>query len=181
VLQRQRVVVILVAAVLVVLRTAVFLFFEGSFNSDQAVTGLTTTHLIEGRAFPVFKYGQDYQLAVQVWMAAPLFILFGPSEFLLRLPLLVVNIGLATLLIQLLQREFGLRPWMALLVASPFLLAPPGTSMRLIEPSGGNVEPLLMVPGGCDGTRLPSRPCWRWVSSNESSRSTPSGRCCSWN
>ena len=95
-----------------------------------------TTHLIERRAFPVFKYGQDYQLAVQVWMAAPLFMLFGPSEFLLRLPLLI----------QLLQRELRLRPWMALLVATPFLLAPPGTSMQLIEPSGGNVEPLLMVP-----------------------------------
>lgn len=144
--RRQRVVVLVVAAILVLLRTAVFLFFEGSFNSDQAVTGLMTTHLIEGRAFPVFKYGQDYQLAVQVWMAAPLFMLFGPSEFLLRLPLLLVNIGLATLLIQLLQRELGLRPWMALLVATPFLLAPPGTSMQLVEPSGGNVEPLLMVP-----------------------------------
>ncbi len=131
---------------LIIVRTAVFLFFEGSFNSDQAVTGLMTTHLIEGRAFPVFKYGQDYQLAIQERMAAPLFMLFGPSEFLLRLPLLFVNIGLATLLIQLLQRELRLRPWMALLVATPFLLAPPDTSMQLIEPSGGNVEPLLMVP-----------------------------------
>jgi hypothetical protein len=99
---RERVAVLCVAAILIIVRTAVFLFFEGSFNSDQAITGLMTTHLIEGRAFPVFKYGQDYQLAVQVWMAAPLFMLFGPSEFLLRLPLLFVNIGLATLLIQLL-------------------------------------------------------------------------------
>ena len=79
-MRRERVAVLCVAAVLIIVRTAVFLFFEGSFNSDQAVTGLMTTHLIEGRAFPVFKYGQDYQLAVQVWMAAPLFMLFGPSE-----------------------------------------------------------------------------------------------------
>ena len=145
-LRRDRAAVLSVAAILVVFRTAVFLFFEGSFNSDQAVTGLMTTHLIEGRAVPVFKYGQDYQLAVQAWMAAPLFMLFGPSELLLRLPLLFVNIGLAAALVWLLQRELGLRPWMALLVATPFLLAPPGTSMQLIEPSGGNVEPLLLVP-----------------------------------
>ena len=105
------------------------------------------THaLIEGRAVPVFKYGQNYQLAVQAWMAAPLFKLFGPSEFLLRLPLLLVNVGLGALLIRLLQRELGLGARMALLVATPFLLAPPGTSMQLVEPSGGNVEPLLLVP-----------------------------------
>ena len=131
---------------LVVFRSAAFMFFEGAFNSDQAVTGLMATHLIEGRAVPVFKYGQNYQLAVQAWMAAPLFKLFGPSEFLLRLPLLLVNVGLGALLIRLLQRELGLGARMALLVATPFLLAPPGTSMQLVEPSGGNVEPLLLVP-----------------------------------
>ena len=131
---------------LILLRTSAFMFFEGTFNSDQAVTGLMTTHLVEGRAVPVFKYGQNYQLGVQAWAAAPLFALFGPSVFLLKLPLLVANLLLAALLVRLLRTELGLRPWMTLVVASPFLLAPPGTSIQLLEPSGGNVEPLLLVP-----------------------------------
>jgi hypothetical protein len=131
---------------LVIFRAAGPMFFAGAFNSDQAITGLMAPHLVEGRALPVFTYGQNYQLAVQAWMAAPLFKLFGPSVFLLRLPLLLANLALAVLLIRLLRRELGLRPWMSLLVATPFVLAPPGTSMQFLEPSGGTIEPLLLVP-----------------------------------
>ena len=138
--------VICLAMGLVIFRTAATMFFEGAFNSDQAVTGLMATHLIEGRALPVFKYGQNYGLGVQAWMAAPLFKLFGPSVFLLKLPLLLLNLALAALLIRLFRRELGLAPRMALLVATPFLLAPPGTSMQFLEPSGGTIEPLLLAP-----------------------------------
>jgi len=134
------------ALALVLLRSAAPLLFEGAFNSDQAVTGLMATHLVEGRAVPVFKYGQNYQLGVQAWLAAPLFALFGPSVFLLRLPLLLANLALAALLVRLLRRETGLGASTALLAAVPFLLAPPVTSMQFLEPSGGTIEPLLLAP-----------------------------------
>jgi hypothetical protein len=77
------------AAALVLLRSAIFVFFD----SDQAGVGLMAKHLSEGRALPVFTYGQGYRLA------APLLWLFGPSLLALKLPVLLMNIALAMLLI----------------------------------------------------------------------------------
>lgn len=130
-------------AALILLRSAVFVFFDSVFDSDQAVVGLMAKHLSEGRTLPVFKYGQDYQLAVEAWLAAPLFWLFGPSLLALKLPVLVMNIALAMLLVALLERELGLRPALGLLVASLFILAPPGTALLFLETSGGQLQPLL--------------------------------------
>ena len=67
---------ILIAAVL--FRACIFVFWEHSnFDSDQAVMGLMAKHIVEGRAFPVFFYGQYYILGVEAWLAAPLFLLAG--------------------------------------------------------------------------------------------------------
>lgn len=143
--RHERALVLWLAAALVLFRSAVFVFFEGAFDSDQAIVALMAKHLSEGRTFPVFTYGQDYQLAIEAWLAAPLFWLFGPSVFLLKLPLLLVNLALAPLLIRLLERELGLRPMVGLLIASPFVLAPPGTAIYFLEASGGQVEPLFVV------------------------------------
>ena len=50
---------LLLLAALTVVRSAVFVFWPAShFDSDQAITGLMAKHLAEGRAFPVFWYGQ---------------------------------------------------------------------------------------------------------------------------
>ena len=92
-MSQQRMLVFACAAALVLLRSAIFVFFDSVFDSDQAVVGLMAKHLSEGRALPVFKYGQDYQLA------APLLWLFGPSLLALKLPVLLMNIALAMLLI----------------------------------------------------------------------------------
>jgi hypothetical protein len=54
-------------------------------------------HLSELRAIPVFMYGQSYILAVEAWMAAPLFVLFGVSATVLKLPLLCVNLAVVLL------------------------------------------------------------------------------------
>src|SRR5262245_56842378 len=104
-------------ALLVVARSAVFVFWaQSSFNSNQGVFGLMAKHLIEGRAFPVFMYGQNYMLAVESWLAAPLF-LAGPSVAALKLPLLAMNLAVALLLVRVLVREGGLSPAFALLSA----------------------------------------------------------------
>ena len=66
------------------------------------------------RAVPLFMYGQSYILAVEAWMAAPLFLLAGPSIAALKLPLLAVNLATALLLVHLLERDGGLRPVYAL-------------------------------------------------------------------
>lgn len=134
------------ALALVLARSLVFLWWEQPrFNSDQAIVGLMASHLAEGRAFPVFFYGQGYMLGVQAWLAAPVFLLLGPSVFALTLPLVAVNLAVAALLIVLLQREMGLPPWSALAASLFVVLAPPATAALLLEPNGGSVEPLLYV------------------------------------
>ena len=144
--RRRVVVACALAASLVLFRSAMFVFRpQLAFDADQAVFGLMAKHLIEGRAFPLYMYGQNYILAVEAWMAAPMFLLFGVSVTALKLPLLVVNLAVGILLVALLHRETGLGAGLALAASVFFLLAPPGTTARLLETSGGNVEPFLYV------------------------------------
>lgn len=135
-----------VAVAIVLARSLVFTCWEQTrFNSDQAIVGLMAAHLADGRAFPVFLYGQGYMLAVQAWLAAPVFLLLGPSVFALTLPLVALNALVAALLLVLLRRELGLGPWSALAASLFVVLAPPATAALLLEPSGGSVEPMLYV------------------------------------
>ncbi len=142
----ERRVVVTALVVLTLLRCAVFVVFEGSsFDSDQALIGLMAKHLVEGRAWPVFTYGQPYMLGVEAWMAAPFLWLGGTTVPMLKLPLALVNLAIAVGLVLALERWAGLRPRLAALPALFFVLAPPGTTMLFLEVSGGNVEPLLIV------------------------------------
>lgn len=135
---------VVLAAIL--LRTIVFLWWEqASFDADQAVTGLMAKHLVEGRAFPLFFYGQNYLLAVQAWLAAPFFAVLGPTVFALKLPLAILNAVTAALLVRTLTRDVGLGPRDALLAAAFFVLAPPGTSGQLMSALGVSVEPFLYI------------------------------------
>jgi hypothetical protein len=137
--------VITLAGALVALRTIVyFLFDQVSFDSDQAIVGLMAKHLTEGRAFPLFFYGQAYMLGVEAWVAAPFFALFGPTVGALRLSLFAWNVVAAVLLITGFRRS-GLARWMAVVPALFFLVAAPSVSRHLIEAQGGIVEPFLYV------------------------------------
>jgi len=145
-LRRERMLAVGLAVALTVLRSATLVGFEGArFDSDQALLGLMAKHLIEGRAFPVFTYGQPYMLGVEAWMAAPFFLVGGPTVQMLKLPLLLVNVAAAVLLVLGLERFCRLRPLVALVPALFFVLVAPGTATLLLEASGGNVEPFLMV------------------------------------
>ena len=114
------------AAVLVIARSAVFLIWEeAAFDSDQAVFGLMARHIAEGRAAPVFIYGDRYMLAVQAWLAAPLFAIAGSSVAILKAPVVLVNVTTAVLLVWILVRDAELRPSIALVASSFFVLMPP--------------------------------------------------------
>ncbi|MBI4520817.1 MAG: hypothetical protein HY701_08250 [Gemmatimonadetes bacterium] len=144
--RHERTAAIGLAMLLVVARSAVFVFWEqAAFDADQAVMGLMAKHIVEGRAFPVFTYGQQYILGVEAWLAAPLFFVAGPSVAALKLPLLAINAGIAALLVLLLHRHLQIRPWLAFTPALFFILPPPGTAAALLEAGGGNVEPFLYV------------------------------------
>ncbi len=135
-----------VAVALVLFRSALFVIHgQVSFDSDQAVIGLMGKHLAEGRAFPLFLYGQSYILAIEPWLAAPLFLIGGASMAALKLPLLAINVAIAVIMVRLLHEHAGLRPAHALVASLFFVLPSPGASSSLMEAIGGNVEPLLYI------------------------------------
>ena len=134
----------LVVAV-ILFRAAIFVFWERShFDSDQAITGLMAKHLAEGRAFPVFWYGQSYMLAVESWLAAPLFLVFGTSVTALKLPMLAMNFAIASAAARVRPRGRA-APLIAVVPTLFFALPAAGTAARLVEANGGNVEPFLYV------------------------------------
>lgn len=134
------------ALALIAFRSSMFLLYpQLGFDADQAVFGLMAKHLIEGRAFPFFMYGQHYMLAVESWLAAPVFLVAGVSVAALKLPLLLMNAAVGVLLVRLLVRETGLGAGLALVASLFFVLAPPGTAKVLLDAMGGSVEPSLYV------------------------------------
>jgi hypothetical protein len=147
-LKRRQGIAVAWAAVLAIIafRSALFVFRpQLAFDSDQAVFGLMAKHLAEGRAFPVFMYGQNYMLAVEAWAAALVFLLAGVSVAALKLPLLLVNAAVGLLLVTLIMRETCLRAPGAVAASLFFVLPPPGTAAMLVQAMGGNVEPFLYV------------------------------------
>jgi hypothetical protein len=143
---RERLIALSLAAALVLLRSFVFLRYESSFfDSDQAIVGLMAKHLEEGRAFPLFFYGQTYLLAVEAWLAAPLFWVAGASVATLRASLVLTNLAVAMLLIAGLERWGGLRPLLGLAAIVFFAFAPPYTAALLVQANGANIEPFLFV------------------------------------
>ena len=55
-----------------------------------------TKHLSEFRAFPLFFYGQNYMLGVEAWITVPFFWIGGPTVAMQRLPLVLVNLCVAS-------------------------------------------------------------------------------------
>ena len=145
-IRRERLAAMAIVALLVVARSAIFVFWgQSHFDSDQAVIGLMGKHLSEGRALPLFLYGQNYIFAVEAWMAATVFLVAGASVAALKLPLLAINLAVALLLVWLLEREAKLRPALAGVAALCFVLPPPATASMLVEANGVNIEPFLYV------------------------------------
>jgi hypothetical protein len=133
-----------IAIALVAIRSAVPLVTERSLDSDQAIVGLMAKHASEFRTFPLFFYGQNYMLGVQAWLAAPFFWLGGPTVVMLRLPLLLINAGVAWGLIAVFRRV-GLRPALGLVAVLPFAITTPVMSDALLRPLGAAVEPFAWI------------------------------------
>ena len=98
--RRELALAVVAAVFLVAVRSFVPLAYEQAyFDSDQAVVGLMAKHLSELRDFPLFFYGQNYMLGVQAWIAAPFVWLGGATVTMIRLPLLIINATVPSLLI----------------------------------------------------------------------------------
>lgn len=135
----------LAALLLVVLRCAPSIWFEQlDFDSDQAIVGLMAKHLVEGRHFPLFFYGQHYMLGVQAWLAAPFFALGGPTIAMLRLPLLIVNVAVVFwLMAALIDR--GVAAGVAFVATLPLIAPGMVASLQLMATLGASIEPFLYV------------------------------------
>ncbi|RMF23181.1 MAG: hypothetical protein D6760_05960, partial [Deltaproteobacteria bacterium] len=55
------------------------------YLADEGVVGLMGKHILEGRSLPVFFYGQHYLGALEAYLAALSFAIFGVSITSLRL------------------------------------------------------------------------------------------------
>ena len=158
---QERWAALVVAFILIVARSFVFTAYEQTFfDSDQAITGLMAKHLSEGRAFPLFMYGQPYLLAVEAWLAVPVFWIAGPTVAALRTSLILTNAATAALIILGLERWGGLRPAYGLAAAMFFCFPPPFLSSHLVGAGGGNLLPLLFV---LIAWPLRARPIWLGV------------------
>ncbi|MEV4630228.1 glycosyltransferase family 39 protein [Micromonospora sp. NPDC049523] len=95
----------------VVYRLVLLLHEVPPANSDEATSGLVAMHVAQGREFPLFFYGQHYMGALESYLAAPLFAVFGPSTLALRLPNLLLYAAFLALAWQLARRLYT--PWLA--------------------------------------------------------------------
>ena len=59
-------------------------------NSDEGTIGLAALHIAEGRAFPVYFYGQHYMGTLEAYLAAPIVVFTGPTVLALRVPNLLL-------------------------------------------------------------------------------------------
>jgi hypothetical protein len=132
------------ALMIVLLQAYIPLTFEQYFDSDQAVYGLMAKHLSEGRAFPLYFYGQNYLLGVQSWLAVPAFWIGGPTVAMLRTPLVLLNLSVAFGFTWALVR-LGLRPALALIAALPVIAFTPVKAMEFAAAYGAGIEPFLYV------------------------------------
>jgi hypothetical protein len=74
---------LLIAALVLVVRAPFLLRGESFFDSDEAVEGLMALHVLDGE-FPAFLWGQRYKGVPEIYPAAALFLLAGPSVIALK-------------------------------------------------------------------------------------------------
>ncbi len=62
-----------------------------TIDSDEAIAGLMGKHILEGREYPIFWYGQDYMGTIESYLAAGIFAVGGVSVFSLKLLMLILT------------------------------------------------------------------------------------------
>jgi hypothetical protein len=73
----------LIAALVIVGRAPFLLHGDRFFNSDEAVEGLMASHVLQGE-YPAFLWGQNYKGVPEVYLAAAVFAVAGPSVIALK-------------------------------------------------------------------------------------------------
>ncbi len=93
------------------------------YLADEGVVGLMGKHILEGRSLPVFFYGQTYLGALEAYLAAAAFALFGVSLLSLRLVTFACSLSLLWAVYsfsELVSSKAAARWATALVALSPF-------------------------------------------------------------
>jgi hypothetical protein len=140
-----------VAALLILAATVLRLVFTAQggplTNRDEGTIGIMALHIAYRGEHPIFFYGQYYMGALEAYIAAALFHLFGPSLFTLRLGLVLMFTGFLAstyLLTRLLySKTWALVTLLLLGLGSSYVLG------RELSAIGGYPETLLFGSLSC--------------------------------
>jgi len=133
----------LIIAINVFIRLELIFHNWPTTNSDEATVGLMALHILHGRDFPVYLYGQGSLGSLEAYIGAILFFVSGPSVIALRLGVLllyVVFLICIYLLVRLLYSE-GL----ALVTLALLGIGTPEILYRAIPAFAGHAETPLFV------------------------------------
>jgi hypothetical protein len=123
-------------------RLAVISSQLGEIDGDEAVVGLMARHIAFLGERPVFYWGQPYLGSLEAFSAAPLFRVFDPSTFVLKLVPTAYSLGFLGLSAILARRLFGSA---AALATAAYLALPPAMwAVWSTKARGGYAELLFL-------------------------------------
>jgi 4-amino-4-deoxy-L-arabinose transferase-like glycosyltransferase len=124
------------------LRLAVLASPLGELDGDEAVVGLMARHIAYLGDRPIFYYNQQYVGSIEAFAAAPLFLLFGSSTFLLKLIPTVASLGFLVLTALTARRLFGNAP---AIITAAYLALPPSMWAGWSTKARGGYATLLFM------------------------------------
>ena len=107
-------------------------------DADEAIVGLMASHIVEGRALPLYYYGQNYLGALEAWLVAGVFLATGPSVLSLRLVPALFSVLCTGLVYKLSSRVASKRA--GFLAALLFAIPPAGLAVWSLKARGGFIE-----------------------------------------
>jgi hypothetical protein len=110
-------------------------------DSDESTFGMMALHISERGAHPIFFYGQNYMGAVEAYLAAGSFRLFGPSLFALRLSTISLSAGFLVCIFLLARLLYG--RGLALATLALLVIGPPVALFLQVFTNGGYADTLF--------------------------------------
>lgn len=141
-MKRQHILLAGICLIGIIVRLDFLIAGGGVLDGDEAILGLMAKHIMEGRSFPIFFYGQPYMGSIESFLAAPIFYLFGISGYALLLVPTVLSLALLPL-IYVMSRRF-LSEGAALLATLYFAVPPQPLIIWSIKARGGFIETVFL-------------------------------------
>ena len=140
-LDRARILQLLVVAALTLaVRLPFLLHGERFFDSDEAVEGLMTRHLLHGE-YPIYLWGQQYKGVPEVYLAGLFFAAAGPTVVALKAATLACFMAFVCLQFALVQRLSSAR--IAWLTTGFLIVGPPSLVLWTLSANAEVVMTLL--------------------------------------